>query len=101
VAGRTFTASVTSSDPVYVYGTRLRLKEFGRTYFVRNSLYRPPPVNHRNTRFSGLWTLLDPLLTKRESYEAPRSRKVLEHLRSPSFGAHPLDHRDLRRHSGC
>jgi outer membrane protein len=54
------------NDPVYVFGSRLRQRQFTLADFALNALNRPLPLNNLSTRFSGQWIAFDSFKTQRE-----------------------------------
>ena len=58
------------NDPVYVFGTRLRQRQFTQADFALNSLNFPQPIGNFATRFSGSWTAFDSFKTQREIHRA-------------------------------
>lgn len=63
----TFTEDLSrGDDPVYAFGTRLRLRQFTQNDFALNDLNRPQPVGNFATRFSGSWVAFDSFRTQRE-----------------------------------
>src|SRR5437588_2316948 len=57
-------------DPVYVFGTRLRQRQFTQADFALNALNRPQPMDNFSSRFSGSWTAFDSFKTQREIHRA-------------------------------
>jgi outer membrane protein len=53
-------------DPVYVFGTRLRQRQFTQADFAVNALNRPQPIGNFSTRLSGSWMAFDSFKTQRE-----------------------------------
>ncbi len=53
-------------DPVYVFGERLRQRQFTQADFALNSLNRPQPIGNFASRFSGSWTVFDSFRRERE-----------------------------------
>jgi len=49
------------SDPVYVFGSKLRQQRFTTADFALNVLNTPTPYGNFGTRFGGTWTLFDSL----------------------------------------
>lgn len=63
----TFTEDISrGNDPVYVFGERLRQREFTQADFALNSLNRPQPLGDFASRLSGSWTLFDSFRTERQ-----------------------------------
>lgn len=63
----TFTEDISrGNDPVYVFGQRLRQRQFTQPDFALNALNRPQPIGNFASRFSGSWTVFDSLKTERE-----------------------------------
>ena len=58
------------NDPVYVFGTRLRQREFTQADFALESLNFPPPVGNFSTRFSGQWVAFDSFKMQKEIHRA-------------------------------
>lgn len=54
------------NDPVYVFGSRLRQRQFTQADFALNALNRPLPLGNFSTRFSGQWIAFDSFRTQRE-----------------------------------
>lgn len=54
------------NDPVYVFGTRLRQRQFTQADFALNALNRPQPLGNFASRFSGQWIAFDSFKTQRE-----------------------------------
>jgi len=54
------------NDPVYVFGTRLRQRQFTQADFALNALNFPQPIGNFATRFSGSWTAFDSFKTEKE-----------------------------------
>lgn len=54
------------NDPVYVFGQRLRQRQFTQADFALNSLNRPTPLGNFASRFSGSWTIFDSFKTERQ-----------------------------------
>src|ERR1019366_4355015 len=52
-------------DPVYVFGSRLRQRQFTQADFALNALNRPQPIGNFSTRFSGSWMAFDSFKTQR------------------------------------
>jgi outer membrane protein len=53
------------TDPVYVFGSRLRQQRFTTADFALNALNTPTPLGNYATRFGGEWNLLDSLASWR------------------------------------
>lgn len=47
------------NDPVYVFGTKLRQRQFTAEGFALNQLNAPPPIDDFQTRVDAQWRLLD------------------------------------------
>src|SRR5208283_3060083 len=47
------------NNPVYVFGTKLRQRQFSTTDFALNSLNTPTPLDNFQTRIDGQWRLFD------------------------------------------
>ena len=58
------------NDPVYVFGTRLRQRQFTQADFAISALNFPQPIGNFATRFSGSWTAFDSFKTQREIHRA-------------------------------
>lgn len=58
------------NDPVYVFGQRLRQRQFTQADFALNSLNRPLPLGNFSSRFSGSWTAFDSFKTQRDIHRA-------------------------------
>ena len=58
------------NDPVYVFGTRLRQRQFTQADFTLDALNFPQPIGNFATRFSGSWTAFDSFKTQREIHRA-------------------------------
>ncbi len=54
------------NDPVYVFGERLRERQFTQANFALNALNRPSPIGNFSTRFSGQWMAFDSWKTEKE-----------------------------------
>lgn len=54
------------NDPVYVFGERLRERQFTQADFALNALNRPQPIGIFSARFSGSWLAFDSFKTERE-----------------------------------
>ncbi len=54
------------NDPVYVFGERLRERQFTQNDFALNALNRPQPIGNFSSRFSGSWTAFDSFKTEKE-----------------------------------
>jgi outer membrane protein TolC len=54
------------NDPVYVFGERLRERQFTQADFALNSLNRPQPIGNFSSRFSGSWLAFDSFKTEKE-----------------------------------
>ena len=53
------------TDPVYIFGSRLRQQRFTTADFALNSLNTPTPFGNYATRFGGNWNLFDSLASWR------------------------------------
>ena len=62
-------------DPVYVFGERLRERQFTQADFALNSLNRPLPIGNFSTRFSGSWIAFDSWKTEKEIHRADLFRQ--------------------------
>lgn len=58
------------NDPVYVFGTRLRQRQFTQADFALNALNFPRPLGNFSTRFSGQWVAFDSFKTQKEIHRA-------------------------------
>ena len=63
------------NDPVYVFGERLRQRQFTQNDFALNALNRPQPIGDFSTRFSGSWLAFDSFHTEREIRRADLYRR--------------------------
>lgn len=63
------------NDPVYVFGQRLRQRQFTQADFALNALNRPQPIGNFASRFSGSWTVFDSLKTERQIRRADFYKK--------------------------
>jgi len=54
------------NDPVYVFGERLRERQFTQADFALNALNRPRPIGNFSSRFSGSWLVFDSFKTEKE-----------------------------------
>lgn len=62
-----FTEDVSrGNDPVFVFGQRLRQRQFTQADFALDALNRPRPIGNFATRFSGSWMLFDSFKTERQ-----------------------------------
>ena len=66
------------NDPVYVFGSRLRQRQFTQADFALNALNRPLPIGNFATRFSGNWMLFDSWRTERQIHRADLFRQGAE-----------------------
>jgi outer membrane protein len=64
------------NDPVYVFGERLRQRQFTQADFALNSLNRPLPLGNFATRFSGSWMAFDSFATQRQIRRADLFRQA-------------------------
>ncbi len=72
----TFTEDISrGDDPVYVFGTKLRQRQFGQADFALNALNSPQPIGNFATRFSGSWAAFDSFKTQREIRRANLSKE--------------------------
>ena len=53
------------NDPVYVFGSRLRQRQFTQADFSLNALNRPLPLGNFASRFSGSWMAFDTFKTQK------------------------------------
>ena len=58
------------NDPVYVFGSRLRQRQFTQANFDLNALNRPQPIGNFSTRFSGSWMAFDSFKTQKQIHRA-------------------------------
>src|ERR1035438_1782129 len=58
------------NDPVYVFGTRLRQRQFTQADFALNALNFPQPIGNFSTRFAGQWLAFDSFKTQKEIHRA-------------------------------
>src|SRR5208282_1963732 len=58
------------NDPVYVFGARLRQRQFTQADFELNALNFPQPIGNFSTRFSGQWMAFDSFKTQKEIHRA-------------------------------
>ncbi len=63
------------NDPVYVFGERLRERQFTQADFALNALNRPQPIGNFSSRFSGSWLAFDSFKTEKEIRRADLLRK--------------------------
>lgn len=63
------------NDPIYVFGERLRQRQFTQADFALNALNRPQPVGNFAARFSGSWLAFDSFKTEREIHQADLFRQ--------------------------
>ncbi len=67
----TFTEDISrGDDPVYVFGTRLRQRQFTQANFAINSLNFPQPIGNFSSRFSGQWVAFDFFKTQKDIHRA-------------------------------
>lgn len=79
-----FTEDVSrGNDPVYVFGERLRERQFTQADFALNALNRPQPIGNFSTRVSGSWLAFDSFKTEKEI----RRADLLKKNASSSFAA--------------
>ncbi len=62
-------------DPIYVFGTRLRQRQFTQADFALNALNSPQPIGNFSTRFSGSWMAFDSFKTQKEIHRADLYRQ--------------------------
>ena len=62
-------------DPVYVFGERLRERQFTQADFALNALNRPLPRGNFSTRFAGAWMAFDSWKTEKEIRRADLFRQ--------------------------
>ncbi len=53
------------NDPVYVFGSRLRQRQFTQANFDLNALNRPQPIGNFSTKLSGSWMAFDSFKTQK------------------------------------
>lgn len=63
------------NDPVYVFGTKLRQRQFTQADFALNALNRPLPIGDFVSRFSGQWQAFDSFKTQRTIRSADLMKK--------------------------
>ena len=66
------------NDPVYVFGSKLRQRQFTQADFAINALNRPLPLGNLSTRFSGQWIAFDSFRTQREVRSASYFKQSAE-----------------------
>lgn len=66
------------NDPVYVFGTKLRQRQFTQADFALNALNRPLPIGDFVSRFSGQWLAFDSFKTQRTIRSADLMKKSAE-----------------------
>ena len=64
------------NDPVYVFGERLRQRQFTQADFALNALNRPQPIGNFSSRFSGSWMAFDSFKTRRRFAAPTCSRRA-------------------------
>jgi outer membrane protein len=69
------------NDPVYVFGQRLRQRQFTQGDFALSALNRPQPIGNFASRFSGSWTVFDSLRTERQIHRADLYRQSADSSR--------------------
>ncbi|MGA2084098.1 MAG: TolC family protein [Terracidiphilus sp.] len=62
-------------DPVYVFGTRLRQRQFTQADFALNALNFPQPIGNFSTRLSGSWMAFDSFKTQKTIHGADLMQK--------------------------
>ena len=83
------------NDPVYVFGTRLRQRQFTQADFHLNALNSPQPIGNFSTRFSGHWLAFD-------SFETQKDIRRADHLKeAASFSANAVDQQIVFRVVGA
>ena len=82
-------------DPVYVFGARLRQRQFTQADFALNALNLPQPIGNFSTRFSGSWMAFDSLKTEKEIHRADLYKQ------SASFSAKAVDQQIVFRVVGA
>ena len=63
------------NDPVYVFGERLRQRQFTQADFALNALNLPHPLGNFASRFSGSWLAFDSFRTEKQIHRADLFRK--------------------------
>ncbi|MFP5206885.1 MAG: TolC family protein [Acidobacteriota bacterium] len=63
------------NDPVYVFGERLRQRQFTQADFALNALNRPLPIGNFATRFTGSWMGFDSWRTEHQIHRADLARQ--------------------------
>jgi len=63
-------AAVTSNDPVFVFGTRLRQNRFTAADFALNQLNNPAAISNFATRIGLQWNAFDSFLTRANTRQA-------------------------------
>lgn len=63
------------NDPVYVFGTRLRQRQFTQADFALDALNRPDAIGNFATRVSGNWVLFDSWRTQKAVQGADLMKK--------------------------
>ena len=66
------------NDPVYVFGSELKQRNFTQNDFALNSLNRPTPLDNFTTRFTGSWVAFDSWHTQLEIKKARLVTKSAE-----------------------
>ena len=62
------------NDPVYVFGTKLRQRQFTADDFALNQLNAPPPIDNFQTRLDAQWRLFD---SGQTSFHRRSARKLV------------------------
>lgn len=57
-------------DPVYVFGSRLRQRQFTQANFDLDALNRPQPIGNFSSKLSGSWMAFNSFKTQREIHRA-------------------------------
>ena len=74
-----FTEDVSrGNDPVYVFGSRLRQRQFTQADFAIDALNRPQPIGDFSTRLSGSWVAFDSFKTQKEIRRADILKRSAE-----------------------
>jgi outer membrane protein len=76
----TFSEDATlGTDPVYVFGSKLRQQRFTTADFALNALNTPAPLGNFSTRFGGSWTLFDSFASWHGAARAERTKEATTH----------------------
>jgi outer membrane protein len=71
-------AAVISSDPVFVFGTRLRQNRFTAADFALNQLNNPAAIGNFGTRLGLEWNIFNSLLTRANVRQAAHEKAASE-----------------------